>query len=97
MADRHHFEPGPNERCRECKAEEWENQPWKPQHFPGLLRGDYSTDCPVCSASAEGTATYATGEKLDWGNDRGSYTPYEGEVMKIVYVQCAACGWDQAS
>jgi|TARA_R110000823_G_C15710011_1_gene477455 hypothetical protein len=93
MTERHHFEPEINNQCHECKAEEYVNQPWKSQHFPGLVRGDYSTDCPTCSGSAEGTATYATGD-VEMG---GGYMPYDGELMKIVYVRCEACGWDQAS
>ncbi len=72
----------------------------KERNADKLYEAEYWTDCPNCGGSAVGEAVYATGDTLEYyyeGVLEHSYTPWEGEVIKILYAVCPACDWDQYS
>jgi predicted nucleic-acid-binding Zn-ribbon protein len=61
--------------------------------FKDKLEEDECIACAKCGKfSVEGEAVFATGETLAHG-----YTPYEGEILKFLWMECTQCGWNQES
>ena len=58
--------------------------------YRGTLEGNECAECG--SHDVSGEAVFATGEPLEWG-----YEPFEGEILKFLWLECAKCGWNQSS
>lgn len=55
------------------------------------LRATYVRDCPLCGCQMVQDGVLSTGLPLE------HYAPDFGEVLKNHYMECDACGFEQAS